>query len=320
MLREREVEGIYLYIPYNIKKQEVDPIKAQCQAALQTGFQEFLRQSKANQMEVPEAPYEKLSQLLMGGLMATQTSQLAVLDLTKWDKLLFQHSLDTAMIALFATQVQGYTGQELLTVGMGMFFHDYGQTLLPPHLYHSTQITEDDVRWIEQHPQLGYAKLCALKILEPVAADIVLHHHERKDGTGYPDGLSGNAIQPLTQIACVVEQFDLMHGSGVGRTINQSNVVRQIWKEAERAYGKEVAFAVMNCVTTYPAGTPVLLNTGEIGLVVSATMGQATLPKLRVFYSADGQRTRPVDIDLIRQPEYQIMRTATTIEELKKSA
>jgi putative two-component system response regulator len=100
--------------------------------------------------------------------------------------------------------------EDLMTLGRGGYFHDIGKIALPDSiLLKPAALTPEEFERVKEHPGAG-DRLCGdLRALRRVRS-IVRHHHERLDGSGYPDGLSGNAISLLAQIIGIVDVYDAM--------------------------------------------------------------------------------------------------------------
>jgi cyclic di-GMP phosphodiesterase len=98
--------------------------------------------------------------------------------------------------------------EDLLTLERGGYFHDIGKIGIPDRvLLKRGKLTAAERRIMSQHPVIG-ERLCGdLRVLHNVRP-IVRHHHERLDGSGYPDGLAGDAIPLLAQIIGIVDVYD----------------------------------------------------------------------------------------------------------------
>jgi putative two-component system response regulator len=104
----------------------------------------------------------------------------------------------------------GLNEDDLSALARGGFLHDVGKIGIPDAvLLKRGPLTHDEYELIKQHPVVG-ERLCGeLRSLRKVRP-IVRHHHERLDGSGYPDGLRGDAIPLLAQIIGVVDVFDAL--------------------------------------------------------------------------------------------------------------
>lgn len=100
--------------------------------------------------------------------------------------------------------------KDILSLAAG--FHDIGKIGIPDSiLLKSGDLSDDEYEKVKEHPVIGANMLrcLGLPLLDEVA-DCLLHHHERWDGQGYPDGLAGEAIPLLSRVVSVVDAYDAM--------------------------------------------------------------------------------------------------------------
>ena len=118
--------------------------------------------------------------------------------------------------AAIASQL-GRPAEEIELTRLAGSLHDLGKLAIPEEILRKpSALTEAERLVLERHPQIGYRMLESLGV-EPIA-DWVLHHHERWDGTGYPDGLEGEAIPIGARIIFVADAFDAMTSNRLYRT------------------------------------------------------------------------------------------------------
>lgn len=130
---------------------------------------------------------------------------------------MFQHSLRTAMIASALAQHLKLTPAERAPLLLAALCHDLGEMHTDPALLASGHaITPDERRYVHVHPLASHAVLNAIKDFPPAARTAVLQHHERLDGSGYPNGLRADKITPLARLLAVadvaetvIRRFDL---------------------------------------------------------------------------------------------------------------
>ncbi|QWV97535.1 HD domain-containing protein [Geomonas nitrogeniifigens] len=100
---------------------------------------------------------------------------------------------------------------ELMDVGMGSLFHDYGKVYVPKELLDKPgKLSPSEFLEVKKHPVYGYSTLRDLKIFTPVALGIVKHHHEKENGSGYPDGLSSYDIARSSKITAIADVFSAL--------------------------------------------------------------------------------------------------------------
>ncbi|MBU5611959.1 HD-GYP domain-containing protein [Geomonas azotofigens] len=100
---------------------------------------------------------------------------------------------------------------ELMDVGMGSLFHDYGKVYVPKELLDKPgKLSATEFQEVKKHPVYGYSTLKDLEIFTPVALGIVKHHHEKENGSGYPDGLSSYDIARSSKITAIADVFSAL--------------------------------------------------------------------------------------------------------------
>jgi HD-GYP domain-containing protein (c-di-GMP phosphodiesterase class II) len=116
-----------------------------------------------------------------------------------------------------------------LILGVAAAFHDVGTLATPPYILHKpSALAENEMEEVRVHPVKGAEVFAADPQLAPVAVAI-RHHHERFDGTGYPDGLQGEAIPLLSRIILVAETYEAMtHHRPYRRALSHDDAVTRL--------------------------------------------------------------------------------------------
>ena len=105
----------------------------------------------------------------------------------------------------------GVSGYELEALRMGSILHDVGKIAVPREILNKPgKLDQDEWKIITNHPDAGY-KICLplQKTLGP-ALDVIRHHHEKLDGTGYPDGIRGGDISLSTSVTAIADIYDAL--------------------------------------------------------------------------------------------------------------
>lgn len=128
------------------------------------------------------------------------------------------HSGKVAELSLRIAQHLGLPERQIRSLYWSSIVHDVGKIGVPEYiLLKTTALTNDEFARMKEHPRIG------ARILEPISSfksliPTVYHHHERYDGKGYPDGLSGNAIPLHSRILAVADSYDAMTSDRCYRT------------------------------------------------------------------------------------------------------
>lgn len=128
------------------------------------------------------------------------------------------HSERVADLALLLAQRIGLAEVEQQLVHIGAHLHDIGKIGVPDEVLNKPgRLTDEQFTMIKQHPVIGYHIVSKVKSFGSISG-IVRHHHERFDGTGYPDGLAGPEIPLGARIVAVADAFDAMTAPRIYRT------------------------------------------------------------------------------------------------------
>jgi putative nucleotidyltransferase with HDIG domain len=171
-----------------------------------------------------------------------------VADLERKDQQTREHTVRTAEMAMRVGERLRMSGAELRALGLAAMLHDVGKLRMPDEIIQKPgRLTADEYAVLQQHPVDG-AELLAAEPNLAVAADIVRAHHERVDGTGYPDGLAGAEIPLAARIIAVCDAFDAMTHDRPYRAALSIPLAKAVLREyADSQWDAEViehAFAV----------------------------------------------------------------------------
>lgn len=135
-----------------------------------------------------------------------------LIQLVSYDYYTYTHSVNVSIFSIaLAQRLDCFDADTLRDLGEGTLLHDVGKSMIDPSItLHRGPLSDEQWRAMKMHPVYGYEILSAHGLLGPAALDVVRHHHEKLDGSGYPDGLRGEQISPLVRISTIADIFDAM--------------------------------------------------------------------------------------------------------------
>ncbi|HET9074874.1 MAG TPA: HD-GYP domain-containing protein [Solirubrobacteraceae bacterium] len=227
------------------------------------------------------------------------TTSLALADMASADAYTFQHSIDVAAIGLLVARTYwrthgwcDHTGQRrhdgidsrLSELGIGLLLHDVGKLGIPREILHKPSRL-DPAEWelMTRHPRMG-VDLLAADHWGPLVKGVVLRHHERWNGSGYPDGRERGDIHEMARIAGVADTFDAIVSErpyAAARPV--SSGVEVIREGSGTLFDPEVVAAFCQVVPPHPPGTEVILPDGRTAIVVSVEPGHFDAPRVRTL-------------------------------------
>jgi HD-GYP domain-containing protein (c-di-GMP phosphodiesterase class II) len=217
------------------------------------------------------------------------------------DDYTFLHSVSVCTLLVAFCRSAGMDAELTRQAGLGGLLHDTGKALVPDEVLNKPgRLTDAEFELIRKHPRDGYEILLKTPQVGAIPLDITLHHHERMDGSGYPDKLPGDQISTLAQMAAIVDVYDAITADRCyHKGIPAAEALRKIYEWSKFHFNPQHVQAFMRCVGIFPVGTLVLLESGRLGVVTEPHETNLLAPKVNVFFSAKSNTyIKPQEIDL----------------------
>jgi HD-GYP domain-containing protein (c-di-GMP phosphodiesterase class II) len=219
------------------------------------------------------------------------------------DDYTFLHSVSVCTLLVAFCRSRKLDAETTYQAGIGGLLHDTGKALVPDKILNKPgRLTEEEFDVVRRHPKDGYDILRRTPEIGPIPLDITLHHHERRDGTGYPDRQGGPDISELAQMAAIVDVYDAITANRCyHKGMPAAEALRKMYEWSKFHFSPELTQEFMRCVGIYPVGTLVLLESGRLGVVVEPHDTSLLTPKVNVFYSTKTKTyIKPLTVDLAR--------------------
>jgi HD-GYP domain-containing protein (c-di-GMP phosphodiesterase class II) len=262
---------------------------------------------------------QKVADMIAHDIMENADMAVALDDLASADGYTLQHSIDVAALGMLIGQrlfresgwldhlgrrVYDRRERRLARLGLGLLLHDIGKLIVPLDILNKPgRLDEAEWELVRAHPRAGVEMLRS-DLISPLVKVVVRSHHERWDGGGYPDGLSGESIHQLARIAAAADVYDAVTSERVYASARPPDMGVQIVLDgAGRAFDPDVVDVFRRVVPPYPPGCEVRLSDGRRGVVASAPPEDLTRPVVRVGWNAGGRQVAPYEVDLRESTE-----------------
>jgi len=275
-------------------------IVAKGREAVVSMFQEA-RMGKAIEAEAAAPLVEEIS----NSMLRNPGALVSIARLKTADDYTYLHSVAVCALMIALARQLGLDEQQTREAGMAGLLHDLGKAMMPSAVLNKPgKLTDAEFAVVKTHPEEGHKLLLAGNGASEIARDVCLHHHEKFDGSGYPAGLSGEAISLYARMGAVCDVYD---------AITSNRPYKAGWDPAESIrrmaewkghFDPAIFQAFVKSLGIYPVGSLVRLESGKLGVVVEQN-GQSLLkPRLKVFFSTRSQSyLKPEIIDLARSAE-----------------
>ena len=192
----------------------------------------------------------------------------------------------------------GFDRDGLNDLAIGGLLLDIGLLRVPPRLLNiEGELTEQQHSILSEHVEFGLQILERSGHISKNICDMVEHHHERADGTGYPQGLQGNKIPIYGRIAAIADCYDAMTTTNAySPAYGAFEVARSLHEMREKEFAAEVVEQFLCTVGMFPTASVVELNDGTIGLVLEQNRDNALRPKVMVLLDKNHSRLSKPEI------------------------
>lgn len=238
-------------------------------------------------------------------VLADESALLGLALLKSYDDYTYAHSVNVAIFSLAFARHLGVEGRALERVGVAGLLHDLGKVRTAESIVKKPgTLTPDEIQVMQRHPELGAEILEGMKGIDGETAEIVLHHHLRHDGTGYPRLPAGREPHPHGGIVALADCYDALTTTrSYQRARHPSEAVRILRRLGGKAYAPTQTQAFIAMIGAYPVGELVRLSTNELAVVSRVSELDATAPFVKLVTNANGVvLPQPVDCDLSAEP------------------
>ncbi|MGG3562335.1 HD domain-containing phosphohydrolase [Neobacillus rhizosphaerae] len=200
------------------------------------------------------------------------------------DEYLFKHSINVGLIASKIGRILKLSEKhQQFLASMGLF-HDVGKFKIDPMILNKpSRLTDEEFNLIKQHPELGF-DLLSKTSLHPLILEGVLKHHERLNGTGYPNRLNGDSIPFFIRILSVADTFDAICSNRVYRSsMSIFYAVDELIKEVKQnRLDEAIVLPFTNFLMELVKGKKITLRNGKVGEILHIDFQYPNQPILKI--------------------------------------
>ena len=219
------------------------------------------------------------------------------------DDYTYLHSVTVCALMVSLGRQLGLNEEELRDAGMAGLLHDLGKAMIPLDVLNKPgKLTDGEFAVVKNHPRDGHDMLLGDDSRSTVAArDVALHHHEKMNGTGYPERLPGAQISRLARMAAICDVYDAITSNRPYKAgWDPSESIRRMatWTQ-DGHFDPHFFQAFVRSVGIYPTGSLVRLQSGRLAVVLDQNPNSALTPRVKAFFSIKSQlHIAPEIIDL----------------------
>lgn len=183
-------------------------------------------------------------------------------DLKNFDQYTYEHSVNVAILSMVLGSKIGISNEEMYNLGMAAILHDIGKVFIPKEILNKPgKLTENEMDIMKKHSYLGYEYLKNRYEFSASACIGVLDHHEKYDGTGYPNGKKGKDISLFGRIINIVDVYDALTSKRAYRKgLLQSDAIKYIINGSGKQFDPGIVNIFIEKISPYLLGTCIKLD------------------------------------------------------------
>jgi HD-GYP domain-containing protein (c-di-GMP phosphodiesterase class II) len=222
------------------------------------------------------------------------------------DQYSYDHAVDVSVHLMIFGKFLGLDKNAVEQLGQAGMLQDIGKTKLEPDILRKpTVLSDKEFQHVQTHVAHTLEMLADRSEFSSDVITIIRGHHERYDGSGYPDSFKGDAIGLKAELAGLIDTFCAMTRHRPFRAaVSNQKAMESLSSMRGKEFRPALVDQFVQCIGLYPIGSLVELNTGEVAVVIQQNQVRRLRPRLMVLLGPDKSvEKRPINLDLMYDPK-----------------
>lgn len=292
------------------KNRDVQQQKAQ---ALLGEAKDLIRKVLSETFEgkaVEVAPVEAFADNMIETVLQDADAFKCVSALRTKDAYLLEHSVNVAFLLVTFGKHIGLDKSMLAQLAAGGIMHDVGKVKVDDKILNKPgRLTEEEFEHMKMHQTFAKEIMREAEGFSQISQDVCLMHHEKLDGTGYPNGLKGDELPMHARMSCIADIYDALTATRCYKeAMSPAAAFKILLSLTPHHLDQKLVYEFVRCVGVYPAGSLVELSDGRVGIVWESKDRDALHPVVKCFYSLKHKRYTDVAMIDMKKSELNIER------------
>lgn len=238
---------------------------------------------------------------VIASIFRQPSALLPLVRLKEHDQYTFMHSVATCALLANLGRALRLPGDEILAMSIGALLHDVGKARVPDDILNKpAKLSEAEFEKMKSHVVQTKIILHNTPGVGPIALGVAAEHHERFDGSGYPNRLRGDEISRHGQMGAIVDVYDALTSDRVyHKGLPPTLALRKLLEGSGKQFDPKLVHAFIHALGIYPSGSLVRLESGTLAVVQEQNPANALQPRLLVIFDIARQcYVAPYRLDL----------------------
>jgi HD-GYP domain-containing protein (c-di-GMP phosphodiesterase class II) len=265
------------------------------------GMMNDVRMGKQIAVEQVEPVVERI----VDSIFRQQDALLPLAQLKNHDNYTFQHSVSVCALMTTFARAMDMPREVIREIAIGALLHDVGKATIPDSILNKPgKLTDAEFDQMKSHVVQSKIILEATPGISPVALSVASQHHERFDGSGYPNKLKGDEINRYGQMSAIVDVYDAITSERCYHEgMPPTEALRKMLEWSKFHFNPELVQVFIRSLGIYPTGSLVRLESGRLAVVDEQHLDKITEPRVKIIFHTRGYYLKPELIDLRRSQD-----------------
>ncbi len=293
LLTSKYIEGIArlrfagIYIDDDISKdiEIMNTISDELRVETLNGIKKLFMKAENAKSQLTTQQIKEQVECIIAELLSNKNMMVNMIDLKCFDNYTYAHSVNVGVLALVIGVAAGFSTVVLSKLGLGAVLHDIGKIFIDKKIINKPgKLTNQEYDEIKKHSATGFDYTKEKFKISASSYTGILDHHERYDGTGYPNAKAMTDISFFGRIIAVADVYDALTSARPYReALSPSDAMEYIIANSAIMFDPDVVKLFMRKVAPYPIGTTVELSNGHTAIVLENFESFCLRPRVRVF-------------------------------------
>ncbi|RBP70138.1 putative nucleotidyltransferase with HDIG domain [Alkalibaculum bacchi] len=239
---------------------------------------------------------------LVDNVLFTKQIGFHLVDIKNRDNDTYNHSVNTALLAIVLAIELGYEKKQLQSITVGTLLHDLGKLFIPTEiLLKPGKLTFEEFAIIKEHPKLGYDYLKNQVNIDSIALSIVYEHHEKANGLGYPNNLKAKNISPFAKIVSICDVYEALTSDRAYRkAVSPNEALELLMGSCGTDFDLNMVSSFIKRINPYPVGSIVRLSNKDLAVIKKTNPKYVLRPVVSVI-NDNCTDINSMDLDLMER-------------------